>query len=57
MLHLEITEVVSAHCNIVNNDFEQDSRVLHTFIPNKSFGQLIDISKTLMFLKTISSEF
>ena len=57
MLHLEITEGVSAHCNIVNNDFEQDSRVLHTFIPNKSFGQLIDISKTLMFLKTISSEF
>ena len=57
MLHLEITEVVSAHCNIVNNDFEQDSRVLHTFFPNKSFGQLIDISKTLMFLKTISSEF
>ena len=57
MLHLEIIEVVSAHCNIVNNDFEQDSRVLHTFFPNKSFGQLIDISKTLMFLKTISSEF
>ena len=57
MLHLEITEVVSAHCNISNNDYEQDSRVLHTFIPNKSFGQLVDISKTFIFLKTISSEF
>ena len=53
MLHLEITEVVSAHCNIANNDYEQDSRVLHTFIPNKSFGQLVDISKTFIFLKTI----
>ena len=57
MLHLEITEVVSAHCNIVNNDYKQDSRVLHTFITNKLFGQLIDISKTFMFLKTISSDF
>ena len=42
--HLEITEVVSAHRIIVNNDYQRDSRVLHTFIPNKSFGQLLDIS-------------
>ena len=34
-LHLEITEVVLVHCNIVNNDFQQDSRVLYTFVPNK----------------------
>ena len=42
--HLEITEVVLVHCNIVNNDYQHDSRVLYTFIPDKSFGQLLDIS-------------
>ena len=42
--HLEITDVVLVHCNIVNNDYQQDSRVLYTFDPNKSFGQLLDIS-------------
>ena len=42
--HLEITEVVLAYCNIVNNDYQQDSRVLHPFVSNKSFGQLLDIS-------------
>ena len=41
---LEITEVVLVHCNILNNDYQQDSRVLYTFGPNKSFGQLLDIS-------------
>ena len=40
---LEITEVVLIHCNIVNNDYQQDSRVLCTFVPNKSFGQLLHI--------------
>ena len=49
---LEITEVVLAYFNIVNNDYQQDSWVLHTFIPNKSFDQLIDIStKNFIFLK------
>ena len=38
--HLEITEVVLVHCNIVNNDYQQDSRVLYTFVPNKPFGSL-----------------
>ena len=33
--HLEITEVVLVHCNMVNNDYQQDSRVLYTFVPNK----------------------
>ena len=42
--HLEITEVVSVHSNIVSSDYQQDSRVLYTFVPNKSFGQLLDIS-------------
>ena len=36
--HLEITEVLLIHCNIVNNDYEQDPKVLHTFVPNKPFG-------------------
>ena len=44
MPRLEIIEVVLIQCNIVNNDFQQDTRVLYTFVPNKSFGQLLDIS-------------
>ena len=56
--HLEITEVVLVHCNIVNNDYQQDSRVLYIFVPNKSFGKLLDISpKNFIFLKTFDSEF
>ena len=39
--HLEITEVVLVHCDIVNNDYQQDSRVLYTFVPKKTFWQLI----------------
>ena len=42
--HLEINEVVLIHCNIVNNNYQQDSRVLYTFVPKKSFHQLLDIS-------------
>ena len=42
--HLEITEVVLVNCNIVNNDYQQDSRVVYTFAPNKSFGTLLNIS-------------
>ena len=56
--HLEITEVVLARCNIINNDYQQDSTVLHTFIPSKSFGQFPDISPIgFMFLETLNSEF
>ena len=56
--HLQITKVVLMYCNIVNNDYQQDSRVLHTFVPNKSFGRLLDISpKHFIFLKTFNSEF
>ena len=55
---LEITEVILVHCNIVNNDYQQDSRVLYTLVPNKSFSQLLDIStKNFIFLKTFTSEF
>ena len=42
--HLEITEVVLVYCNIVNNDYQQDSRVLFTFLSNKPFGGLLEIS-------------
>ena len=58
LLHVEITEVVLIHCNIVNNDCQQDSKVLCTLVPNKSFGQLLNISpKNFIFLKTLNSEF
>ena len=56
--HLEITEVVLVHCNMVNNDYQQDSRVLYTFVPNKSFGSLPDISASNhIFLKTFNSDY
>ena len=42
--YLQIREVVLIHCNVVNNSYQQNSRVLHTFVPNKSFRQLLDIS-------------
>ena len=58
MHHLEITEVVLVHCNVVNNSYQQDSWVLYIFVPNKSFTQLLDISpKHFIFLKTFDSEF
>ena len=41
--HLEIIEVVLVHCNIFNNDYQQDSRVLYTFVCNKPFGSLLEI--------------
>ena len=46
VLHFEVTEVVLGHCNIVNNDYRQDSRVLYSFVPNKPFGSLLEISPT-----------
>ena len=56
--HLEITELVLVHFNLVNNDYQQDSRILYTFVPNKSFGSLLEISPTNhIFLKTFNSEF
>ena len=49
--HLEITEVVLMHCNIVNNDYQQDARVLYTFVRIKLFGQLLYISpKNFIFI-------
>ena len=58
VLHLEITEAVLIHCDIINNDYQQDSRVLYTFVPNKPFGSLLEISPTNhIFLKTFNSEY
>ena len=57
MPNLEIKEVVLVHCNIFNNDYQQDSRVSYTFVPNKPFGSLLEISPTNhIFLKTFNSE-
>ena len=56
--HLEITELLSVHCNFVNNDYQQDSRLLYAFVPNKPFGGLLEISpRNHIFLKTYNSEF
>ena len=49
--HLEIAEVVLVHYNIFNNDYQQDSRVLYTFVPNKSFGRLLDILPKKIYFK------
>ena len=42
--HFDITNVVLVYCNIVSNNFQQDSRVLYTFVPNKPFNSLLEIS-------------
>ena len=56
--HLEIAEVVLVHCNIGNNNYQKDSNFLHTFVLNKPFGSLLEISPAdLIFLKTFNSEF
>ena len=56
--HLEVVELVLVHCNLVNNDYQQDSRILYTFVPDKAFGSLLEISpKNHVFLKTFNSEF
>ena len=53
MPNLEVVEVVLVHCNLVNNDYQQESRILYTFVPNKTFGSLLGISpKNYVFLKT-----
>ena len=56
--YLETTEVVLIHCNVVNDSYLQNSRVLYAFVPNKSFGQLLNIlPENFIFLKTFDSEF
>ena len=41
--HLEIVELILVHCNLVNNDYQQNSRILFTFVPNKAFSSLLEI--------------
>ena len=58
LCNLKITKVILVHCNIVNNGYQQGSRVFCTFIPSKLLGQLLDISsKNLIFSKTFNSAF
>ena len=56
--HLEIVGLLLVHCNLVNNDYQQDSRILYTFVPNKPVGSLLEISPTNhIFLNSFNSEF
>ena len=58
MPDMEINEAVLVHCNIANFDYEQDSKVLYTLVPNKPFDQVLNISpKDFMFSKPSNSEF
>ena len=51
-------EVVLVHCNLVNNSYQQYSRVLFTFVRAKQYGQLISLSPhSLVFLKTMNTDF
>ena len=55
--HLEVVVLIIFHCNIINN-YQRDSRILYTFVPNKPFGSLLEISlPSHIFLKTFNSEF
>ena len=55
---LEVVELVLVHYNLINNDYQQDSRILYAFLPNKTFGSLLEVSPTNhVFLKTFISEF
>ena len=47
--HLETTEVVLVDCDIVNNDYQHDSRVLYSFVPNKPFGSSLEISPEIIY--------
>ena len=55
---LESVDLVLVHCNIVNNNYQQASKLLFTFVSNKKYGQLITVSpETLIMLKTVNTEF
>ena len=52
------SEVVLVHCNLVKNDYQHTSKVMFTFVPNKQFGQLINISPhSLTMMNTANTEF
>ena len=55
---LDSAEVVLVHCNLVKNDYQHTSKVLFTFVPNKKFGQLINISPhAFTMMNTVNTEF
>ena len=55
---LESVEVVLVHCNLVNNNYQQTSKVLFTFVPKKQFGQLINIAPhSLTMISITNTEF
>ena len=55
---LESVQVVLVHCNLVKNDYQHTSKVLFSFVLNKQFGQLINISShSLMMMNTVNTEF
>ena len=55
---LESVDLVLVHCNLVNSSYQQASKVLFTFVPNKKYRQLITVSpETLIMLKTVNTEF
>ena len=56
--HLEIVQLVLIHCNLVNNNYQQNPRILYTFVPNKPFGSLLEISlPNHIFLKHLIENF
>ena len=58
VLKLEYVEAVLVHCNLVKNDYQYTSKVLFSFVPNKQFGKLINISPhSLTMMNTVSTEF
>ena len=55
---LESVEVILVHCNLVKNDYQHTSKVLFTFVPNKNFGQLLNISLYVFTMtNTINTKF
>ena len=55
---LETVEVVLVHCNLVKNGYQHTSKVLFSFVPDKQFGQLINISpNSLTMMNTVNTEF
>ena len=58
VLKLHSVEVILVHYNLVKNDYQHISKALFSFVPNKQFGQLINISShSLTMMNTINTEF
>ena len=57
LLKSESVEVALMHCNVVKSDYQQASKVMFSFVPNKQFGQLVNISPhPMIMLNTINTE-